>query len=418
MAIEARQVCAGYGGSDILHGVDCHFRAGEFTGILGPNGSGKTTLLRTLSGVLSPRSGEVIIDSQAVSSLKPAELALRLAFVPQVESATFEFTVREAVLMGRHARVSQRRGEDSSDYEAAARAMALTDTLHLAERSITRLSGGEHRRVLLARALAQEAPNLLADEPAAHLDVGHQSDILGRLRAQADSGVVVAASLHDPNHALAVCDRVLVLSGGKVVAEGAPAQTLTPELIQQVFGTAVDAVQHPRSGLPYLIANASVRDASGSTGVRVHVVCGGGSGAELLGWLVRRGHTVTAGVLNRHDSDEVVAKALECVCASEAPYTGISEAAAAECRSLMEQAEAVIIAPVAFGRGNLRNLVLAQEAQRNGKQVILLGDDRFDRRDFTGGEAESILRELIEHGARVASDLQAVDEAIGQLIRQ
>src|SRR5947209_4127602 len=154
MPVEARDVYAGYGSGDVLPGVSLRLQPGELVGLIGPNGSGKSTLLRVLSRVLRPRSGKVLYDGRPAAAYSAREIAQRIAFVPQTEPALFDFTGWEVVLMGRHAHVKPLGGEREADFDAARRAMAETNTLPLTGRLITSMSGGEHRRILIARALA------------------------------------------------------------------------------------------------------------------------------------------------------------------------------------------------------------------------------------------------------------------------
>ncbi len=229
MRLEAREVVAGYGGNDVLDCVNLRVETGEFVGLIGPNGCGKTTLLRVLSRVLRPRSGAVLLGDEDERHLTPVEIARGIAFVPQQEAAAFEFTVREVVWMGRYPHRGRRGTDGAVDYDCVARAMADADVLYLAERPINTLSGGEHRRVLFARALAQTAPMLLLDEPTAHLDVTHQAellDVVRRLTGTRRAGAV--AALHDLNQAAEYCSRLVLLRAGRVIADGAPDAVLTP----------------------------------------------------------------------------------------------------------------------------------------------------------------------------------------------
>src|SRR5687767_10824136 len=170
MRIEARGISAGYGRELVLRNVDFTLPPGQFVGLIGPNGAGKSTLLRALSRVLPLREGQLLLDGRPAESFTSREVALKIAFVPQAETALFDFSVRDVVLMGRNPHIGIRARETSRDYAESARAMSATDTLQLAERPVTTLSGGEYRRVLIARAFAQSTPTLLLDEPTAHLD--------------------------------------------------------------------------------------------------------------------------------------------------------------------------------------------------------------------------------------------------------
>lgn len=413
MRIEARHVTAGYGPHDILHDISLKLLPGEFVVLIGPNGSGKSTLLRVLSGVLAPRRGEVILDGQPIARMRAREITRKIAFVPQTEPTLFEFTVREVVLMGRHAHLRGLTRETQEDYAAAMRAMAATDTLHLADRPITALSGGEHHRVLIARALAQCAPILLLDEPTAHLDLTHQADVLAIARRLADrEGVSVLAALHDLNLASEYCDRMLLLSAGRVAAEGAPEEVLKAETLAEVYGGLVHIGRSPTSGKPFLFPVSRPPDADSLPARRIHVICGGGTGLATLSGLQRRGYIVSAGVLNRLDSDEEAASALGIEHVVEAPFSPIGPAALAECRALIARADAVVITDVPIGNGNLPNLELAAEVQKEGKPIYLLGEMPMAQRDFTGGAAQALWQVLVEGGAETVGNVEALEAAL------
>ncbi|HXG25180.1 MAG TPA: heme ABC transporter ATP-binding protein [Chthonomonadales bacterium] len=413
MRIEARHITAGYGPRDILHDISLKLLPGEFVALIGPNGSGKSTLLRVLSGVLAPRAGELFLDGQPIARMRARDIARKIAFVPQTEPALFEFTVREVVLMGRHAHLRGLAGETQEDYAAATRAMAATDTLHLADRPITALSGGEHHRVLIARALAQCAPILLLDEPTAHLDLTHQADVLGIVRHLVDrEGVSVLVALHDLNLASEYCDRMLLLSAGRIVAEGSPEVVLKAETLAEVYGGPVHIGRSPTSGKPFLFPVSRMWDADSRPVRRIHVICGGGTGLAVLSSLQRWGYTVSAGVLNRLDSDEEAASALGIEHVVEAPFSPIGTAARTECRALIAHADAVVITDVPIGNGNLPNLELAAEAQKEGKPIYLLGETPMEQRDFTGGVAQALWQALVEGGAETLSNVEALEAAL------
>lgn len=401
MQLEALEITAGYGAEAVLNRVSVGVRQGEFVGLIGPNGCGKSTLLRCLCRALAVRSGTVRLDGRAISEMPPKEVARRLAFVPQQEPALFEFTVRDVVLMGRHPHLERWKGETEDDYRIVLQALADTDILHLADRPVTQLSGGEHRRVLLARALAQQTPLLLLDEPTAHLDVTHQSELLTLVRRQTQTQEQGAlAALHDLNQAAEFCDRLVLMRTGRIVAEGTPDAVLTSPNMRTAYNADSRVGANPATGRPMLLTVSSAREERGDAGrPRVHVVCGGGAGVATLGALVRAGCCVTAGVLNRLDADQVAAEALGIPTALEAPFSPIGPEAIAACRALMAAADALLIAPAPIGNGNLANLELALEAQSAGKAVTLLGDDAPADRDYTAGRATTLFDRLIAGGA-------------------
>ncbi len=234
-----------------LSALDLALRPGEVLGLVGPNGSGKTTLIRVLTGVVRPNAGRVRLSGRDVSTIPQAEIARLAAVVPQDPVLPPTFQSLDCVLMGRTPHLRMLQQEGPRDLEIARRAMLATDTWGFADRPVGELSGGERQRVIVARALAQETPVLLLDEPTAHLDIGHQGAVLGLMRRFArQDGKAVLAVVHDLTLAAHYCDRLIVLSAGCVRAEGAPADVLRPELLSDVYGVAVTVIPHPDTGRP------------------------------------------------------------------------------------------------------------------------------------------------------------------------
>lgn len=238
------------GGQDLVDRLHLTAHDGEVVGLVGPNGSGKSSALRCVYRALRPSGGVVRIGGDDVWKLPLRESARRVAALTQEGGADFDFTVEEVVAFGR---TPHKRGNEAlTDAERAlcARAMKRMDVLPLAGRGIMDLSGGERQRVLVARALAQEPKVLLLDEPTNHLDLRHQVRLLGYLRA---CGLTVVVVLHDLNLAAAACDRIGMLSKGRLVASGAPGDVLTEDLVADVFGIPVSVVAHPITGDPQLL---------------------------------------------------------------------------------------------------------------------------------------------------------------------
>jgi len=253
VALDLRDLTVAYGPRVVLRDVSLSLPPGQILGLVGPNGSGKTTLIRAVTGVVSPQAGGVNLDGDDALRLSPKEVALRVAVVPQNPQLPPAFTALELVLMGRTPHLKLLQGEGQGDLRAVRRAMLATDTWELAGRRIGELSGGERQRVLVARALAQETPLLLLDEPTAHLDVGHQAATL-RLMARLcrNEGKAVLAAVHDLTLAAQFCHRLVMLHEGRVVAEGSPGEVLTAERLRQVYGTSLHVLAHPVTGRPVL----------------------------------------------------------------------------------------------------------------------------------------------------------------------
>ena len=234
--VEAAGVTFAYRGGPVLRDVSFAVGAGELVALCGPNGAGKSTLLRLLLGLHAPSSGQVTLAGRPLAALTRRQIARHAALLPQDAPADVPLSVREAVSLGRLPHLGRLQPETAADVEAVDRALAATDTTALGDRPVTELSGGERHRVHLARALAQEAPLLLLDEPIAGLDIAHQLAAMDLLRATADAGRAVVVALHDLALAARRCDRMLLLSGGALAADARPAEVLTPEALARVFG--------------------------------------------------------------------------------------------------------------------------------------------------------------------------------------
>ena len=236
-SLEVKDLSFSYGKRRVLKDVTFEVGTGEFVGVLGPNGSGKSTLLNCLSGLLVPDREKVRVCGKDVAVMGSNEMARLVAIVPQDSSMNFAFTVEDIVLMGRYSHISRFRFEDAQDYVVAQEAMKETGIWSLRSRLVTDLSGGERQRVVIARALAQEPKVLLLDEPTTHLDIRHQLEVLGLIRKlNKEKGITVLGVFHDLNLAARFCDRIFLLSRGRVAATGDPEEVLTAHNIQKVFG--------------------------------------------------------------------------------------------------------------------------------------------------------------------------------------
>lgn len=260
--LQACDIRVDLGQTTVLHDVSLSAAPGEVVAVLGPNGAGKSTLLAVLSGALAPRSGHASLEDRPLAKWAPQALALKRAVLPQHSDLAFSFRVLEVVLLGRspHAGATSR----EKDFAVATAALMETEADHLADRIYTTLSGGERQRVQMARVLAQidfTVTNdnsadryLLLDEPTSSLDLAHQHATLETARRAADRGIGVVVILHDLNLAAMYADRIVVLHGGRVAAEGVPEDVLTEALVHHAFDLSVSIVRHPTRGCPYVIA--------------------------------------------------------------------------------------------------------------------------------------------------------------------
>jgi iron complex transport system ATP-binding protein len=247
--LRAEHVSFGYGNGFTLLDATAAVEAGSLTGLLGPNGCGKTTLLKLLSAVLRPQRGRVLLGERPLATMTRRELARHIAVVPQETHPAFEYSVLDMVLMGRHPYLGPFQLEGPGDLEIARASLVATGTEHLAPRNYMTLSGGEKQRVIIASALAQATDVLLLDEPTASLDLRYQLEI-ARLLAQLnrERRVTMVLATHDLNLAASVCDRLVVMRGGRVLAQGATRDVLTGDTVRQLYDVDADVTFHERAG--------------------------------------------------------------------------------------------------------------------------------------------------------------------------
>jgi len=395
--VSLRDVEFAYDERPVLRRISFELEPGEFVGIVGPNGSGKSTLIDLVDGLLKPASGEVLVNGKPTVQYKRRDMAREVALVPQHFDLDFDLEVREVVEMGAYCR-----GKAPAAGDDAEQVLARLGVAALAGRRFAELSGGEKQLVVLAQALMQQAPLLLLDEPASALDVSHQLRLFDLLRELNADGLTVLCILHDLNLALHYFDKLLVLSGGAVAAYGPPDDVLRPEILDAVYG--VRAYMHRHAGRTYLTFSPRLR---GERRGRVHVVCGGGTGAGLMRRLVDAGYEVSAGVLNALDTDEETGRELGLHMAVEAPFSPVGDEAHADNLALMRAADLVVIAAVPISTGNARNIEAALDVLAAGTPVWAdAGVLESDFAGVTGGLANAGVR-LFDDEAELLAAVQA-----------
>jgi iron complex transport system ATP-binding protein len=333
IAVEDLRVALG--GTDVLAGVSLSVERGEFVGLVGPNGAGKTTLLRAINGALDPDAGSVTVDGAPVAERSADALGRRVATVPQRSAVGFGFTVEGVVEMGRAPHRSRLDWTDGG--EAVEAAMERTAVARLRDRRVDDLSGGERQRVLLARALAQEAPVLLLDEPTANLDINHQVRVLGLVADLVAEGRTALAAIHDLDLAARYCDRLCLLHDGRIRAAGPPEEVLDAAGLAEAFEAETAVAEHPVTGAPTVTAFEERPEG----GPLVHVVGGGAPGARAVGALRRAGCRVTLGPIPEGDAAARAATALDCAAVTTEPFAspdGVRERA----RSLARAADVLV----------------------------------------------------------------------------
>jgi iron complex transport system ATP-binding protein len=238
--LEVRDLCAGYDGKEVVHGVGFDVGRGEFVCIIGANGCGKTTVLKNLLGLIKPLSGSVLIEGKDTKSLSERERARHFAYIPQVHVPPFPFTVADVVLLGRTPYVTGIASEASeNDKVIAYNVMCQLSIEHLAQSIYTELSGGQQQLALIARALTQQPDMLIMDEPTASLDFGNQQMVLSCLYNLSRTGMSVLMVTHDPDHALFCSDRVIVMEEGRIFDIGTPRETITTSNLKRIYNSEV-----------------------------------------------------------------------------------------------------------------------------------------------------------------------------------
>lgn len=254
MFLRVEELSGGYGRRDIVSGVSFGVDKGGFLGIIGPNGSGKTTLLRLMNKVLKPSSGKVSCADRDLSSMGLRAFSRLAACVMQETYVIFSYTVKEIALMGRIPHLGRFQNESKADIEIVEEALRETGTAHLRDKKMHQLSAGERQRVMIAKALAQKPEILFLDEPTAHLDIAHQTQILDLLRKLNEcQSLTIVLVIHDLNAGAEYCRNMVLLDEGRVYAQGTPADVLTYGNIESVYKTVVVTANNPITGKPFVM---------------------------------------------------------------------------------------------------------------------------------------------------------------------
>ena len=261
--LEIQSLSVAYGSRRVLHEINLHIQSGEIVALIGPNGAGKTTLIRAVSGVIRSQSGQIRAGGEDLAGMASARRARKLSVVPQARNLPEPYSVWQTVLLGRTPYLGWLGQSAEGDRERVRWALERTETLELAERRIGELSGGEQQRVLLARALAQETPILLLDEPTAHLDLHHQATLLDLVYALTrENHLTVLMALHDLNLAALYADRVALLVDGRLQSVGTPIEVLTSERLSKAYRIPLHVIPHPDFGVPLVLPEGKIPENS------------------------------------------------------------------------------------------------------------------------------------------------------------
>jgi iron complex transport system ATP-binding protein len=250
IVFEFRHADLGYGNHRVLSDVNLKVEAGSVSCLIGPNGVGKTTLFRSALGFLPPIKGEILVNGMPSTRLKPKDFARMVAYVPQIHNTPFPYKVMDVVLFGRAAHLGYFNTPDKKDHVIANGILDLLEIRHLAERPFSDLSGGEKQMVVVARALTQQTPFLIFDEPTSNLDYGNQWRILRKIRNLKNQSVGILMATHSPDHAFTIGSQVIILDQGSLFRQGTPDETLTPDTLKETYGVDVQIICTPAGDSP------------------------------------------------------------------------------------------------------------------------------------------------------------------------
>lgn len=329
------------GDTRVLTDVSLSVTDGEFVALVGPNGAGKTTLLQTVNGLVGPDAGAVTVAGRDVTACSAREVSRLVATVPQNPTMAFDFSVDDVVAMGRTPYQSRfGRANPGEERQRVERALARTDTAELSDRAVSAVSGGERRRVLLARALVQDTPALLLDEPTASLDINHRVRTLELVSALVAEGKTAFAAIHDLDLAARYCDRLVLLADGEVRASGSPAEVLQSAHLGDAFGTETAVTTDAATGTPSVTALGYHRDRA----LRVHVLGGGPVATRAICRLVDAGATVTGGPFPAGDVAVETAGAHSLDAVTAPPFAAVPDAARERATALLGEADVAVLA--------------------------------------------------------------------------
>lgn len=390
-------VSVSLGGVEALADVSVSIEPGRFVGLVGPNGAGKTTLLRTMTGAITPDRGQVQLVGTDVSSLSSRAVSQRVAVVPQESTLTFDFDVSEIIAMGRTPYQSRVHGRDRADRTAVKRAMAQTEVAEFADRSISEVSGGERQRILIARALAQDTPLLLLDEPTANLDINHQLRILNLVDDLVQEGKTVVAAIHDLNLAARFCDELVLLNEGRLEAQAGPTEVLTASRLESTFGTNTAIASDPVTGTTHVTPVQRTAQESAPT---VHVIGSGRAAVSVLFELYRGGYDLSLGAIAETDVAREAASALDISAITVPTHAPIGTSAVSSVTEAVNEADATIVLETHITEATRLNLEAATEANH----LFVVQDQSSQDLSSNAEVSQDIYQALSAEGTVVSID--------------
>jgi len=391
--IEIRNLSFSINGKEILKNIILDVYKGEFIGLIGPNGSGKTTLLKSINGI-NKCKGTIKIEQQDINQLTDREIALKIALMNQNTIIGFPFPAEEIVLMGRYPHLKKMQRISKNDRDIANKYMKFTNTFILKDKPITNMSGGERQRVLFSKVLVQETEIILLDEPTASLDITHEEQIFKYSKEMSKNGKTVITAVHDLRIAAKYCDRLILIKDGRIISDGIPKEVLTSENIKIAYDVKAFVYENPFTSLiDFYTYDRKNLDKN------IHVICGGGSGSQIIHYLFEKGYRLSCGVLQYGDTDFINSEIMGIDIIKCMPFNDISEELMRKNIESIMKSNLTILTNMFIGKQNISNLIAA----RYSNDLIIIEDTPIENRDFTGGEALNIYNELKKNAKVIKS---------------
>ncbi|ADG14059.1 ABC transporter related protein [Methanocaldococcus infernus ME] len=361
--LKTENLAVGYNKRIIIDNINLEIKEGEILAIIGPNGVGKSTLLKCIASYLDPIKGVVYLDSNVIHKLKPSQLAKKMAVVLTERVNPGNLTGFDIIAIGRHPYTDLFGRLTEKDKEIIIESARAVNALHLLEKNFFEMSDGERQKIMIARALAQEPKVLILDEPTSFLDAKHKIELTLLLRKLAiEKNLAIVVTIHDIELALRIADKIALIKDGKIIGYGHPEDIMDKETVNNLYDLKSANFNEEIGYFELKNENTIVK--------KVFVVCGGGSGANVLRYLVKNRYKVYCGVLHENDIDYVIAKTMETVVVSEKPYQPISEEKFNEALKYIKMCDVVIETNFPIGEINKLNLKLIGLTKEYGKKVI------------------------------------------------
>ncbi|MCD6493170.1 MAG: ABC transporter ATP-binding protein [Archaeoglobaceae archaeon] len=403
MILEVKNVRVKLGSIEALKDITFKIEKNEIVALLGPNGSGKSTILRTIFGIIKPYVGAVYLDFKNIEKFDFRQIAKRIGYLPQ-ENPETNLRVIDIVMLGRTPHLNGFKQPSKKDLEIALNALKSVGMNGFKNRKFSELSGGERQKVMIARVFAQQPEILLLDEPTAHLDISSQIEVMELVSKKVNEGLAAIIAIHDINLATSFCNRILMVKDGKIVRAGKPEEVISRSTIKEVFNADVDVKKF--GGKIYVVPKMKTRNNKNRL---IHVICGGGSGTEIIYKLSEKGYRISAGVLNVLDSDWQAVMDVEGILIDEAPFSPISNEAYEKNIKWIEKSDAVILTNLSVGIGNILNLKAALKAAEE-KKMFVINKTPFKERNFVGKEADELYRLILEKSRVFKNEEEVLDE--------